>query len=453
MLRRVAYASLPRDPRDVRLLHHVGGGVVIAAVRYAPVASRPLFFSVVEMSAPNERAAPLRIVHVRVPQPATEVSSIVLLRSADGAEVFVVVQAAERPRVGAPATSTTTYVYRRQLVVEDSGSEGAGDEEASVDLVSSPPTSVALPTTAARVRYQRMPRAHTSADAAPWTAAAAFYPSANALTGASATGAAASVAAFVTVSGDGSGSSSSGGGGAGCQLRLWQLTGTRVTLEAAWTVPALAGFAVREVLTLPGTQDVVLLRHHSSVVEVDLAAVRSACAHGGAVTGNTFLSRAWRWSAHEQLTACAVKDALLYAATESGAVLVWDLRRPTTAAGLSCGGPPPQRSAELRAPITGLHAPYATGFITCDACGGVRDWRERGEAEEEEEAEAAASRVLHDVGGAAAAAAVAAGAFPYRSRAPVEAPTGEEGCAAMHGHDNFVAVVGECGRLCLYFCD
>ncbi|TPP49290.1 hypothetical protein CGC21_33990 [Leishmania donovani] len=368
MLRRIAYTLLPRDPQEVRLLHHTSGGVVIAAVRYRKTSS-PLFFTVVEMAAPNEQALPLRVVHVRVPRPAAVVSAVALVRSADGADIYVIVQAAEKT-----------------------------DAEAA-------PASV-------------------TASAATWTAVAAFNPSENMLTDASSSvGAAVTpTAAFITAS----------GGGTDIQLQLWQLCGTRVALEATWRVPALAGFAVKEILTLPGTQDVVLLRHHNSILEVNLSALRSACAYRSTVTGNAFLSRAWRWLAHEQLTACAVKDALLYAGTEGGAVLVWDLRRPTSTAAAAgpCGGPPPLCSAELKTPITGLYAPYATGFITCDASGGVRDWRERGEMDmgdnQNEEAEEGALRDM---------------------------PTGDEGCVALDGHDNFAAVVSECGRLCLYFCD
>ncbi|KAG5506056.1 hypothetical protein GH5_05738 [Leishmania sp. Ghana 2012 LV757] len=448
MLRRIAYTSLPRDPQEVRLLHHTSGGVVIAAVRYTQ-SSSPLFFTVVEMTAPNEQALPLRVVHVRVPRPATVVSAITLARSADGADIYVIVQAAEKTNGNAAPSSVKSYVYRRQIVIDDEES-GNGDEAhdhaAEDDVVSSPATSVVPAAT--RVRYQRLPRAFASADSAIWTAAAAFYPSESTLTDvrSSVDVAVIPTTAFITAS----------GGGADSQLQLWQLCGARVTLEATWRVPALAGFAVQEILTLPGTQDVALLRHHNSIIEVNLSALRHACAYGSTVTGNAFLSRAWRWSAHEQLTACAVKDALLYAGTEGGAVLVWDLRKPTstaTAAG-SCGGPPPLCSVALKTPITGLYAPYATGFITCDASGGVRDWRERDEAgvgeNQNEEAEEGA---LRDVAGMAASAAAAATQFPYRSRAPVEVPTGEEGCVALDGHDNFAAMVGECGRLCLYFCD
>ncbi|CAJ1023985.1 hypothetical protein, conserved [Leishmania lindenbergi] len=441
MLRRIAYTLLPRDPQEVRLLHHTGGGVVIAAVSYTKTSS-PLFFTVVEMAAPNEQALPLRVVHVRVPRPATVVSAITLMRSADGADVYVIVQAAEKTNTDAAPTSTTSYVYRRQIVADDEQDDYAAED----DVVSSPAAS-AVPA-ATRVRYQRLPHAFASAGATTWTAVAVFNPSENMLTDASSSvdPVVTPTAAFITASCD----------GADNQLQLWQLRGTGVTLEATWRVPALAGFAVQEILTLPGTQDVVLLRHHNSIIEVNLSALRSACAYGSTVTGNTFLSRAWRWSVREQLTACAVKDALLYAGTEGGAVLVWDLRRPTstaTAAG-PCGGPPPLCSAALKTPITGLYAPYATGFITCDASGGVRDWRGRGEAgmyeNQNEEVEEGA---LRDVAGMAASSAAASTQFPYRSRAPVEVPTGEEGCVALDGHDNFAAVVSECGRLCFYFCD
>ncbi|AYU78519.1 hypothetical protein, conserved [Leishmania donovani] len=447
MLRRIAYTLLPRDPQEVRLLHHTSGGVVIAAVRYRKTSS-PLFFTVVEMAAPNEQALPLRVVHVRVPRPAAVVSAVALVRSADGADIYVIVQAAEKTDAEAAPASVTSYVYRRQIVAVDEDDDGDKSHNYAVedDVVSSSAASAAAAST--RVRYQRLPRAFASASAATWTAVAAFNPSENMLTDASSSvGAAVTpTAAFITAS----------GGGTDIQLQLWQLCGTRVALEATWRVPALAGFAVKEILTLPGTQDVVLLRHHNSILEVNLSALRSACAYRSTVTGNAFLSRAWRWLAHEQLTACAVKDALLYAGTEGGAVLVWDLRRPTSTAAAAgpCGGPPPLCSAELKTPITGLYAPYATGFITCDASGGVRDWRERGEMDmgdnQNEEAEEGA---LRDVAGMAASAAAAATQFPYRSRAPVEMPTGDEGCVALDGHDNFAAVVSECGRLCLYFCD
>ncbi|SYZ65659.1 hypothetical_protein (plasmid) [Leishmania braziliensis MHOM/BR/75/M2904] len=301
MLRRIAYMLLPRDPQEVRLLHHTGGGVVIAAVSYTKTSS-PLFFTVVEMAAPNEQALPLRVVHVRVPRPATVVSAITLMRSADGADVYVIVQAAEKTNTDAAPTSTTSYVYRRQIVADDEQDDYAAED----DVVSSPAAS-AVPA-ATRVRYQRLPRAFASAGATTWTAVAVFNPSENMLTDASSSvdPAVTPTAAFITASCD----------GADNQLQLWQLRGTGVTLEATWRVPALAGFAVQEILTLPGTQDVVLLRHHNSIIEVNLSALRSACAYGSTVTGNTFLSRAWRWSVREQLTACAVKDALLYAGTE-----------------------------------------------------------------------------------------------------------------------------------------
>ncbi|KAG5479376.1 hypothetical protein LSCM1_04636 [Leishmania martiniquensis] len=451
MLRCIAYTSLPRDPQEVRLLHHTSGGVVIAAVRYAQSPS-PLFFTVVEMAAPNEQALPLRVVHVRVPRPATVVSAITLVRSADGAGIYVIVQAAEKTNVDAAPASVTSYVYRRQVVTDDE-ENGDGNEEhdhaAEDDVVSSPATSVAPAAT--RVRYQRLPRAFANADSVTWTAAAAFYPSESMLADGSSSVDAGVIptGAFITASGGGACS-----GGADTQLQLWQLCSTRVTLEATWRVPALAGFAVQQILTLPGTQDVALLRYHNSVIEVNLAALRHACAYGSTVTGNAFLSRTWRWSAHEQLTACSVKDALLYAGTEGGAVLVWDLRKPTSTATVagSCGGSPPLCSFALKAPITGLYAPYATGFITCDASGGVRDWRERGEAGVGESLnEEAEEGALRDVAGMAAAAATTQ--FPYRLRPPLEMPTGEEGYVSLDGHDNFAAMVGESGRLCLYFCD
>ncbi|GET88287.1 hypothetical protein, conserved [Leishmania tarentolae] len=447
MLRRIAYSLLPRDPQEVRLLHHTTGGVVIAAVRYRKTSS-PLFFTVVEMAAPNEQALPLRVVHVRVPSPATVVSAIALARSADGADIYVIVQAAEKTGTDAVPASVTSYVYRRQVVTNDEDDDGdkTHDYAGENDVVSSSEAS-AVPS-ATRVRYQRLPHAFASASASTWTAVAAFNPIENMLTDASS-----SVGAVVTPTAT---FMTASGCSADIELQLWQLCGTRVALEATWRVPALTGFAVEEILTLPGTQDVALLRHHNSILEVNLSALRNACAHRRTVTGNTFLSRAWRWSAHEQLTACAVKDALLYAGTEGGAVLVWDLRRPTATAVTAgpCGGPSPLCSTALKTPITGLHAPYATGFITCDASGGVRDWRERGEMgtgdNQNEEAEEGA---LRDVAGMAGSAAAAATQFPYHSRAPVEAPTGEEGCVALDGHDNFAAVVSECGRLCLYFCD
>ncbi|KAG5505690.1 hypothetical protein JKF63_05025 [Porcisia hertigi] len=445
MLRNIAYTLLPRDPREVRLHHHTSGGVVIAAVRYTQ-ASPPVFFTVVEMASPNEEALPLRVVHVRVPHPATFVSAITLVRSADGADMYIIVQAVESANTDRAPASTTMHVYRRQIVADDDDDDDVHDYAAEDDVVSSPPPSVVPAST--RVRYQRLPRAFTSADTPVWTAVAAFCPSENMLANVSSSAGVevTSTAAFITAS----------GGGADCQLQLWQLCGTRIELEATWRVPALAGFAVKEILPLPGTQDVALLRHHNSIIEVNLSALRSACAYGRTVTGNAFLSRVWRWSAREQLTACAVKDALLYAGTEKGAVLVWDLRKPTStaAAAGSCGGPPPLCSVALKTPITGLYAPYATGFITCDASGGVRDWRERAEAgvgeNQEEEPEEGA---LRDVAGMAASAAAAATQFPYCLRAPVEPPTGEEGCVALDGHGNFAAVVGEFGRLSLYFCD
>lgn len=433
MLRRLTCTALPRDPLDVRLLHHTSAGVVIAAVRYAPAAA-PLFFTVAEMPAPNEGAQPLHIMHVRVPAPATAVTGLVLLRSADGSDVFVVVHATH-------ASGATTYVYRRQLARARTSAAEELDGEADEE------EATLSPTAELRVRYQRLPRAFSSPDAAaPWTAAAAFLPSENMLVDDTD-----ATAAFLTASA-GDGVSVEGG----CRLQLWSLHGTRLSLDATWTVPALLGFTVDALCTLPGTQDAALLRYHNAVLEVDLAGLRRAArGSGGRVTGNAFLARAWRWSPHERLTACAVKDALLFAATEEGAVLVWDLRQPTTTTAALAAvdqhrGPPPLRSAAVKTAITGLYAPYATGFITCDASGGVRDWRERVGGGHEAEAEEGA---LRDVAGAAAAAAIASTQFPYVARAPVEAAAGAEPCVALDGHDNFAAAVGEAGRLSIYFCD
>ncbi|KPA78171.1 hypothetical protein ABB37_06343 [Leptomonas pyrrhocoris] len=476
MLRRVAFADLPRAPRSVRVLHHTSGGVVIAAVAYDPTPTLtptspspppppgPLFFSVVEMPAPNERGLPLRVVHVRVPQPSTAVNSLTLLRSADGEDVYLVVQAVEavptppQTQFGVSPKSVTTYVYRRQVVkVEAAGADADRDGDAEgewsqaengnvegADLVSSPVSAGAAGsgqgngtahTAGVRIRYQRLPRTVADADGPLWTAATAFSAAETPIFGASAQAAAPAAGtgsvALVTASAAVAASSSAN------QLQLWCLTGTRLALAATYQIPALSGFPISQILTVPGTQDAVLLRCHNSVVEVDVAALRSGCAHyPHIVTTNALLTRAWRLSPHDRLTSCDTKDALLYAGTEAGDVVAWDLRTPTS----SAANAQPLTSRSIGVPITGLYAPYATGFITCDASGGVRDWVERGDMAEED---------MHEGTNDGAAAS---SQFPYCSRVPVESPNGLEGCVAMEGHDNFAAVVTEGGRLSLYFC-
>ncbi|KAL7700992.1 hypothetical protein NQL31_007077 [Lotmaria passim] len=532
MLHRVAFTELPRDPHNVRVLHHTSGGVLIAAVAYrhtatavatvdmsAPLSSSspnavaphrgPLFFTVVEMAAPNERGLPLRVIHVRVPRPSTVVQSLALLRSADGAEVYVVVQAAEvhahhrqaNVRAAEPR-SVSTYVYRRQVVrgekadttkeswnlmeeengragdIEDVVSSAAGDRD---DTSSTDDSSSGV-----RVRYQRLPRAVAGADGPLWTAATAFSAAETAIFATTDTNPTTAVVgcdglALLTASATPRNDTNSPTTAplADNQLQLWSLNGTRLALVATWRIPALAGFPISQILTVPGTQDVAVLRCHNSLVEVNLAAVRRACAHyPHVVTTDAFIGRVWRVSPQERLTCCDAKDAFLYAGTEKGSVVVWDTRQNAAQADMSL----PQHSSTVKTVITGMYAPYATGFVTCDASGGVRNWRERSELAEEDEAaeRGTASRnaitaaavsnsqknntnandeeeqrehgVLRDVAGLAGAAAVAAAApFPYASRTPVEVPSGEESCVAMDGHDNFVGVVGECGRLDLYF--
>ncbi|KPI89559.1 hypothetical protein ABL78_1327 [Leptomonas seymouri] len=507
MLRRVAFTELPRDPQLLRVLHHTNGGVLIAAVAFkavpfstspetSPPHRAPLFYTIVEMSTPNERMLPLRVIHVRVPRPSTVVNSITLLRSADGEDVYVVVQAAEvlghqQQLEGAPK-SVTTHVYRRLVVKaedEDAGSDADGDLPRSEkdgleegDLISSPVAAPAvgerrndaMQEAGVRVRYQRLPRAVAGADSSLWTAATAFSAAEIPIFGVSAHTAATSAAAesIALVTASGVAAAGSDDALSENQLQLWSLNKTRLTLMATCRVPALCGFPVSHIVTIPGTQDVAVLRCHNSLLEVDLAALRKACAHDPhTVTTNAFVTRAWRLSPHVRLTSCAVKDTLLYAGTEAGNVVVWDLRRPTSSAarGSECGAATsaqPQTSMSIKAPITGLYAPYATGFVTCDASGGVRDWRERSEMAEEDNNESSGAGaaaacvrssnmsdkgceygVLHDAAGLPASPQ-----FPYCSRVPVEAPNGGEGCVAMDGHGNLVAVVSECGRLCLYFC-
>lgn len=468
MLRRVAFTELSRDPQTVRLLHHTRGGVVIAAVAHRPAhtahaasnpsaaGTAPLFFTVVEMPAPNECGLPLRVVRVRVPRPATRVNAISLIRSPDGEEVFVVVQAVEETAQsrGAVLKSVATYVYRRQLVAATGQGENEEEEGSNTaEVLSGGETEL-------RVRYQRLPRTVSGADGPLWTATASFSPAEVPIFGRPTTAASSDTLALLTASCT---TATDAEAAATTQLQLWSLSGTRLSLVATCRLPALTGFAVEEVLTVPGTQNVAILRCHNALLEVDLAGLRLECTrYPHTVTTDAVLTRGWRLSPHAALTACAMKDAMLYAGTEDGRVLLWDYRTTTAAA--------PQSSASFKAPITGLYAPYATGFVSCDASGGVREWRDRADVAEEEEAQegsaAAAERhtgneedekgagrgVLRDLAGQAAAAAAAASLFPYCPCAPVEVPGGAEGCVAMDGHDNFAAVVSESGLLSVYFC-
>lgn len=514
MLRRVAFADLPRDPQQVRVLHHSCCNVVIAAVAYKPTHPTtnttnaahhraPLFFTVAEMAAPNERSLPLRVVHVRVPAPYNAVNSLTLVRSSDGAEVYVVVQAAELPEQrasAAPPTSVATFVYRRQVAqLPADGRDDADDDEGDKDgYAAAAAAAASLHTSNAaeggsRVRYQRLPRPVAGGDAALWSAATGFSTAETPIFGAiaqatEALNAGGPAVALLTASCGAPSGESDVVSANTPSLQLWTLTGTRVALAATCSFPALAGFPISEIRTVAGTQNVALLRCHNSVLEVDLAALRGACVHfPHTVRTNAFLTRAWRLSPHAKLTACAVKDAMLYAATEEGCVVVWDLRQPTSFAAAAAvaeksAASQPRVSPSTKSPITGLYAPYATGFITCDAGGAVRDWRERADMAEEDEDAAAAQGTLHpqhhhrntsssgdaramneeavvehgvlrDVAELAANAATAASAaqFPYCTRAAAGF-AGAEGCVAMDGHDNFAAVVGEGGRLSLYFC-
>jgi WD40 repeat protein len=496
MLRRVAFTELPRDAQSVRVLHHISGGVVIAAVAYKPVitaaspqsksstqlclssatksarhARTPLFFTVVEMPAPNERGLPLRVVHVRVPAPATVVNSVTLLCSSDGKDMYVVVQAAEadeqHPNQQLPQ-SVITYVYRRQEVrAKDAAAEECDDDDSNEEDVDSTSAAVAAAggvgcaSDAMRVRYQRLPRPVAGGDGALWTAARACSATATLLT--------ASETARADTVDDGVAPVLPEN-----QLQLWTLNGTRMVLTATWRIPALSGFPISQILTVPGTQDVALVRCGNTVAEVDLGAVRSACGrYPHTVATNSFLTRAWRLSPHARLTACATKDALLYAGTEDGTVVLWDLRKPTTSAAATAldkegglGGvaalPPCSTCQASRAPVTGLYAPYATGFISCDASGVVRDWRERSDTAEQNNDDdnanpsqlhnRSSSRSMEDEEQLRGGLRSAAAAFPYRARRSAGGLGELTGCVAMDGDDNFVAVVSEFGQLHLLFC-
>lgn len=466
-LRAIGLTALPREPRGVKLLHHERGNVAIVATFYAPTTTSPPYFTVVELDTPNEAGEPLRTFHLPLPSAAAFVSGLIPLQSVDGKEVYVVVQAVlkaeEAEEENGESRETAIYVYQRSILSAEEDEEARGPRNraaAAVGSGSAVAASSSSPTIASGSRhgaggicYHRLPNVLMGSVAERWTATAALAMSENT------TAPAESAASFTTASGGGA-----DGDGAN-KLQVWQLRHGEVMVDGAVQLPALAGFPVEEIVLLPGPECRVLIRCHHMVVEVHLAPLLQQISGPPlSLTSNEAIQRAWRWSPHDRLTACHAKDALLYAATESGVVLVYDMRlKPSQETADAPAAAAPKRSAASHVALTGLYAPHASGFVTCDAVGTVQWWTDDlGNPSGDAAAAAEEDGALWDVPLIAAQAAVASARFPYHPNPAVGSPAAEgggtefaggEGCVALHGNDNFVAVVGEYGHLTIYLCD
>lgn len=479
MLYSVVTEDLPQAPRHVCVLHHTLDSVGIIAVSYAaslyetlpgpsssplsghpPLAhvqgtSSPLYFTIAELDLPITAQSPdkrLRVQHV--PVPGVAVTSLALLRSADGSSVYVVVQSVARRVAPGESPVTTTHVYRRVVhgaasSASSSGGSSSDDTDNEEDeskrgargageVSSSPP----------RVRYQRLPRP-VEDDGRVWTAATAINPVESGLPPrtTAANGAAPTARHpqhVVAASGSGWWRQTNA-------LQVIQVDGTRGRLQHTIELPVLSQFECGAVLPLPGLASHVLVRCHHAVVEVDLHLPAGVADPSAPVvfTSNEAVRRTWRWTPHDRITACCVKDHLLYAGTEEGVVLIWDTRQSSP----DGEAPAPSRSAPTGVPITGIYAPYATDFVTCSLNGAVLAWRQ---GEQDGTGNQSMPDAFHFP--EAAAAAAVAGGFPYSPSEPVSAVpssagiVGAEGCVGVAGDSNLLAVIGESGRLQLFWC-
>ncbi|CCW71807.1 unnamed protein product [Phytomonas sp. Hart1] len=168
--------------------------------------------------------------------------------------------------------------------------------------------------------------------------------------------------------------------------------------------------------------------------------MKKTAAKGEVIEGTGAVRRSWRWSPYNRLTACCARDAFLFAATEEGDVVVWDLRRrgPRASADDAWRGNLTEIVQNgVKVAITGIYAPHAMAFLTCALDGSVVYWTRQAEDEAWE-------------------GILANPQSPNGENIDNEAEVVRRGCAsgcvAMAGDGNLAAVVRELGELEVYWC-
>lgn len=430
----IAQEELACYPKSVHVLHHPFANVLVVAVTHDNDALRfatrrkKSFFTIAELPTPNPSGEPMRVI--RVPSPAA-VTSLTLVRSLNGEDVFVIVQCTKS---SGATRAVQTYLYRRTVEEDEENEEASrGGDSSSAGR----PYSASPSRRAATVVYQRLTRVLDSTTV-PWSAAACLqgWERAQGMDNGERTTptshahyiAAASITESSTA------------------LHLVSVTGPKARVHLTVELDALSRFPVRQIVPLPGAYPMrFLCVCHNSLVDVNLERHASPSPVTGqsadetiVTTSNAVLTRAWRCAPEVSLTCCAMRDCHIIAGTSSGSLLLWDFRDERVTAATNIEG--------STAPVTGIHATDASTFLSCSLDGTLLCWMESPEAYgSHQPATGGGDHVLYQPG-------IAAQRFPYVSH-PVNGECSSlsgEGWVGMAGDGNLVAIIGEFGTLQLF---